>query len=84
MLKCEGIQFHVCRNHGVKCAFVERAHPRLRNKFYRYFTYINTYTYIDVLQHFVKGYKNTINTANDMSPAAVTDKHVLMILDSSE
>ena len=76
MLRREGIQFHMCRNPDVKCAFGERAHRTLRNKLYRYFTYKNTYRFGYVLQQFVKAY-NTIRTAHRMAPAAVTDKHVL-------
>ena len=78
MLRREGIQFHVCRNPDVKCAFVERAHRTLRNKLYKYFTYKNTYRFVNVLQHFVKAY-NTIHTAHGMVPATVSDKHELEI-----
>ena len=78
MLKREGIQFHGYRNHGVKCAVVERAHQTLRNRLYRYFAYKNTYRFVNMIQQFVKAY-NTVHTADGMAPAAVTDKHVLEI-----
>jgi len=79
MLRREGIQFHVCRNPVVKCAVVERAHRTLRNKLYKHFTYKNTYRFVNALQQFVKAYNNTVYTAHGMTPAAVTDKHVLEI-----
>jgi len=55
LLKREGIEFQVCRNPDVKCAVVERVNRTLRDKLYRYFTYKNTYKYIDVLPKFVMG-----------------------------
>jgi hypothetical protein len=42
MLKNEGIQFQVCRNHDVKCSIVERAHRTIRERMYKYFTAKNT------------------------------------------
>ena len=79
MLKRKGIQFHVCRNTDVKCLFVKRAHRTLQNKLYRYFTYKNTYRFVDVIQPFVKVSNNTIHTALGMAPAAWTGKHILEI-----
>jgi len=55
MLKREGIQFQACRNPDVKCSIVERAHQTIRDRFYKYFTYTNTYRYIEVLPKFVWG-----------------------------
>ena len=78
MLKREGIDFHVCRNPDVKCAVVERVHRTLRNKLYRYFTYKNTYRFVDVLPQFVKLY-DTVHSSNGMAPSAVIDMHVLDI-----
>ena len=44
----------------------------------RYFTYKNTYRFVNALQQFVESYK-TVHTAHGMAPAAGTDKHVLAI-----
>jgi len=57
MFKREGIQFHLCRNPDVKCVVMEGVHRTLVNKFYGYFTYKNTYRFVDVIQQLVKGYK---------------------------
>jgi len=54
MLKREGILFQVCRNRDVKYSVVERAHRTIRDRLYKYFTYKNTYRYIDVLLKFVR------------------------------
>jgi transposase InsO family protein len=57
-LKSENIEFQLCRNPDVKCAVIERVHCTLRDKLYKYFTYKNTYKYIDVLPKFVKAYND--------------------------
>jgi len=54
MLKHEGIQFQVRRNPDIKCEFVERAQRTVRDRLYRYFTYINAYRYTDVLPNSLK------------------------------
>ena len=79
MLKREGIQFQVRRKPDVKCSVVERAHRTIRDRPYKYFTYKNTYTYIDVLPKFVKAYNDTVHSATSMTPSRVTDSDVLAI-----
>jgi hypothetical protein len=79
MLKSEGIQFQICKNSDVKCAVVERAHRTIRDKLYKYFTYKNTYRFIDVLQHLVRGYNATVNSTTDMAPLQVSDTDILAI-----
>jgi len=79
LLKREGIEFQVCRNPDVKCAVVERVNRTLRDKLHRYFTYKNTYKYIDVLPKFVKGYNASVHSTRGMAPADVSDTDVLTI-----
>jgi hypothetical protein len=79
VLKREGIQFQLCKNPDVKCSIVERAHRTVKSKIYKYFTYKNTYRYIDVLPKFVKAYNATVHTTTGMAPAKVTDSDVLAI-----
>jgi len=52
MLRAEGIQFQLCINPDVKCAVVERVHRT--DILFKYFTFSNTYRYIDVPPKFVK------------------------------
>ena len=79
VLKREGIQFQVCKNPDVKCSVVERAHRTVKSKIYKYFTYKNTYRYIDVLPKFVKAYNATVHSATGMAPAKVTYSDVLAV-----
>jgi len=79
LLKREGIEFQVCRNPDVKCAVVERVNRTLRDKLCSYFTFKNTYKYIDVLPKFVKVYNATVHSTTGMAPAVVRDTDVLTI-----
>jgi len=54
MLKREGKQFQVCKNPDVKCSVVEGAHKTIRDRLYKYFTYKNTYRYMDDFPKFSK------------------------------
>jgi len=79
MLRREGIQFQICKSPDVKCSVVERAHRTIRDKLYKYFTYKNTYRFIDVLPAFVRGYNATVHSTTGMPPARVTDSDILTI-----
>jgi len=79
MLKREGIQFQISKNPDVKCSVMERAHRTIRDKLYKYFTYKNTYRFIDVLQVFVRGYNASVHSTNGIPPARVTDSDILTI-----
>ena len=75
----EGIQFQSCRIPDVKYAIVERAHRSIRNRLYKYFTYKNTFRYIDVLPKCVRAYNDTVHSTTGMAPSSVTDSDVLAI-----
>jgi hypothetical protein len=79
MLKREGMQFQVCKNPDVKCSVIERAYRTIRDKLYKFFTYKNTYRFVDVLHKFVKGYNATVHSTTGIAPARVTDSDVLAI-----
>ena len=79
MLVDEGIQFQVCMNPDVKCTVVERAHRTIRDRLYKYFTYKNTFRFIDVLPKFVLAYNDMVHSTTGMAPSHVTDSDVLAI-----
>ena len=69
MLRDEGIQFQVYRNPDLKYAVVERAHRTIRDRLFTFFTYKNSYRYIDNLPKFVKAYNDTVHTTTGMAPS---------------
>jgi len=79
LLKRDGIEFQVSRYPDVKYAVVERVNRTLRDKLYKYFTYKNTYRYIDFLPEFVKRYNATVHSTTGMPPNDVRDNDVLKI-----
>jgi transposase InsO family protein len=68
ILKCEGIEVDTQTSNAV----IEKAHRTIRDKLYKYFTFKNTYRYIDVLQQFVQGYNAMIHSRTGMAPVRVT------------
>ena len=79
MLLGERIQYQVCRNPDFKCAVVERVHRTIRGRIYKYFTYTNTYRYIDVLPKFVKAYNDMVHSTTGMVSSRVTDSDLRAI-----
>jgi len=73
VLKREGIQAQVCKYPDVKCSVVERAHKPIRDRLYKYFTYKNTYRYIEVLPKFVKVHNDKFHSSTGMAPSRLTD-----------
>jgi len=79
MLRDEGIQFQVCRNTDVKCAVVERNQRTIRDRLHKYFTYINTFRYVDDLANSVRAYNDTVHSTTGFAPSRVTDSDILAI-----
>ena len=50
----------------VKASASERAIKTIKTKIYRYFTYKQSYRYIDRLQDFAEGYNQTVHSTIDM------------------
>ena len=63
----------------MKCAVVVRMHRTIRGRIYKYFTYRNTYRYIDDLQKLVEAYNDTVHSTTCMEPSRFTDSDVLAI-----
>ena len=58
-----------------KAALVERFNRTLKSYMYRYFTYKQTYRYIDVLPSLVDGYNRRKHSAHGMAPIKVTTEN---------
>ena len=63
----------------MKCAIIERKHRAILDKLYKYFTYNNTYRYIDVLKKFDRNYNDTVHSATGMAPSELTESDILTI-----
>ena len=59
----------------VKASASERAIKTIKTKIYRYFTYKQSYRYIDRLQDFAEGYNQTVHSTIDMPPEDVTQNN---------
>ena len=80
-LKTKNVHFFVT-NSETKAAVIERFNRTLKNKMYRYFTYKNTWKYIDVLPDLMKSYNNSYNRSIRMKPVQVTKKNEATIWDT--
>ena len=70
MLKRHNIHFYTSENADIKAAIVERFNITLKTKMYKYFTFKNTWRYIDVLQQLVE-YNATHHRTIGMPPDEV-------------
>jgi hypothetical protein len=82
LLDGEGIEMRVCRNPDLKCGILERFKRTLKSKLYTWFTWKNTYRYVDVLDNFNSGYNDTVHSSTGMAPSLVNDKDVLRLWES--
>ena len=69
-LRCSGYGVHIG---SLKAAVVERFNRTLKAKMYRYFTYVNTKCYLNVLDDLLYSYNNTYHRSIEMSPAEVNE-----------
>ena len=68
LLKDRGIQFYVSQNENIKASVAERFNQTLKTKMWKYFTYQNTYKYLDVLKDLVASYSSTYHRTIKSSP----------------
>ena len=65
---------HFTTNNETKASLVERFNRTLKTRMFAYFTQNNTRRYIDILEHLVTSYNNSIHRAIGMQPSKVTAK----------
>jgi hypothetical protein len=75
MLRKNSIRFYTSENSDIKASVVERFNRTLKTKMWKYFTYKNTYRYIDVLQDLVHSYNNTYHRSIGMTPSQVSNEN---------
>jgi len=79
MLKRHNIYFYTSENEDIKAAVVEKFNRTLKTKMYRYFTFKNTWRYVDILQDLVESYNATRHRSIGMSPDEVTVANEAMV-----
>lgn len=62
-------------NSEMKASIVERFNRTLKERMWRYFTYHQTYRYLDHLKDFVDSYNNTYHRSIKMTPNQVTEEN---------
>ena len=72
LLRKNDIIFYTSENDDIKASVVERFNRTIKTKMWKYFTYKNTYRYIDVLKDLVHSYNNTYHRSIGMTPNQVT------------
>ena len=69
------IAFYTSENDDIKASVVERFNRTIKTKMWKYFTYKNTYRYLDVLQDLVDSYNNTYHRSIGMTPNQVSSEN---------
>lgn len=78
-MKDNDITYNTTNNPDTKCSIAERAIRTIKGKIFKYLTYKNTYTYVDVLDKIIKGYNNSFHRTIKMTPNEVNDCNILQV-----
>lgn len=73
------IHFYTTRNPDTKAAVAERFLKTVKTRLWRYFTYKNTFRYVDIIQALVRAYNHTVHSSIKMAPAKVNATNVLRV-----
>lgn len=79
LFKERKIHFYVTRNPYFHCAHIERYNRTLKAKMYKYFTYANSYRYIDVLNSLVESYNKAKHSVTGLPPSHVNETNQLQV-----
>jgi hypothetical protein len=70
-MEAHKINFYTTNNPDTKAAIAERVIRTIKSRLYRYFTYANTYRFIDILQDVTDSYNKSFHRSIGMSPVDV-------------
>jgi hypothetical protein len=70
-LEKQKIKYYCLESSAVKACIVERFNRTLKDKMWRYFTYIGKYVYIDVLNKFLESYNSSYHRTIKCTPKDV-------------
>jgi transposase InsO family protein len=80
-LKSKNVHFFATNSEN-KASVIERFNRTLKTKMFRYFTYKNTWNYIDVLPAMLKSYNNSYHRSIKMKPSQVNKKNESTVWDT--
>ena len=75
LLRKRGVHHFSTHNAETKASVVERFNKTLKARMWRYFTKVQTWRYIDVLQDLVRTYNDTRHRSLGMAPSQVTARN---------
>jgi transposase InsO family protein len=84
LLKDKGIEHRVCKDPVIKCSMIERFNRTIKTKLYKYFTFKNSYRYVDVLARFVKAYNHSIHSTLGVPPVSINASNILSVWDKNK
>lgn len=70
-----GVKYFTTKNPDTKAALVEIFNKSLKRRMWRYLTYANTYTYVDVLNDLVSAYNESVHRSIKMRPIDVNKRN---------
>jgi Integrase core domain/Chromo (CHRromatin Organisation MOdifier) domain len=79
LMKAHNVRFDVVEDDQNKSCIAERFIRTLSSLIYKYFTYANTFRYIDVLQQLTLSYNNRWHRTIRMAPSEVKDNNILEV-----
>ena len=74
-LRRKNIHFFTSQNSKIKCGVVERFNKTLKNKMWKYFTFVKKKQYLKVLPKLISSYNHTPHRSIGCTPAQVTRKN---------
>lgn len=77
--KSRNINYYTTNNPDIKASIVERFQRTLKMKMWRYFTFKNTYKYVDVLQDLIYSYNHSFHSSIKMRPSEVNYDNIMTV-----
>lgn len=78
-LNTKNINYYTTNNPDIKASIVERFQRTLKMRMWRYFTYKNSYRYIDILQDLVFSYNHSFHSSIKMCPSDVNFDNIMTV-----
>lgn len=78
-IKSKNINYYTTNNPDIKASIVERFQRTLKMKMWRYFTFKNTYRYVDILQNLVFSYNHSVHSSIKMCPCDVNSTNIMTV-----